>query len=455
MSETQFTNPALVLLEIPGTGADRLRAAFGAPSATRRVSALGTTSAPRIAVICHPYIRFQTIVRSFAEGRDGQPPRIAGIPLEEAIDLLEKPQVPFDLSRDYPQAELKHALMPMTHPVHSLHRAHHVLRREKMAEDWTALSHSIALPELPDLDKMDAVSGIPATLEPRLRTLYATDFELLGYTPQDTAPVAASRLPSPPELPSVWDLWPTFFESRSIAKDHAPNALPDPDVPLVPFLQTRVAGRRGRTWTGREEDLIQHFKKLQPEFADASRLAHLLAATIVVLRRAPDCAEALQLFQRILSDHSAAIAPQLKLRWLASVCDTLADHGVDQGQRALGLAGSLLANTLKLSESERRIYGPNRPWPPKVRWSSGGPLFDGMITYWVEKGEMIAHMRDRLQRVASQDPSVGPIVVEVMERAHRNNTVYRRFAAMAGHPSPPLMDPALRAELKALLADAL
>ncbi|MDJ0859886.1 MAG: hypothetical protein QNJ03_12445 [Dinoroseobacter sp.] len=451
MSSSLYSNPDLLLLDIPGTGVVRIKDVLGTPVATRRMAHLPAT-APRIAVVRHPFDRFVAVYSAFTDPADDKPPLISDLSMADAVTLLETAQIPFDRSRAYPQADMKHALMPMTHPVNRLHEAEHILRAENLSHDWSELGFNTlqSISDEPPLPR-----DIPPDIAARLQSLYAEDFDHLGYTQDLSHPIAAPVKPNPPAEPLVWDQWPALFEDEALKADRAQDALPDTNVPLEPFRDVKVAGRRGPTWTGRDADLITHFRKLQPEFADASRLAHLLAACIVVLRRAPDCAEALELFHRIMKNHAQDVVSQMNLRWLASVSDTLADHGVTQGQRALGIAGSLLANTLKLTETERRVYGPSRPWPPKVRWSKGGPLFDGMITFWVEKGEMIDRMRARLNDVASEDQVAGPVVSEIMQRAHRHDTVYRRFAEMAGQPSPQVMDAELQADLRALLRDAL
>jgi hypothetical protein len=255
--------------------------------------------------------------------------------------------------------------------------------------------------------------------------------------------------------PQVWDLWPAFFDQRDVRIEAAADALPAQDVPLAAFATAVTGGRRGATWAGREANLIRHFRKLQPEFADQSRLAHLLGSVIVVLRRAPDCTEAVALFNAITEGYAPQLAREMKLRWLVSVCDSFADHGASQAQRAMGIAGSLLANTLKLTETERKIYDIPRPWPPKARWGKGGALFDGMISYWVEKGEMIDLMTARLEAVCAGDPQAGPFTREILARAHRHNTVYRRLVSQAGKTPPPRLDPGLQAELRRLVNEML
>ncbi|MEM1076888.1 MAG: hypothetical protein AAGI09_00060 [Pseudomonadota bacterium] len=447
MTSYRYANPDLVLLDIPGTGSMEVRAVLSAPVETRRVTRMQAPDLPVLALVAHPFLRFARILEAFATRQDRtSAPRLPGLTAESALDILENPRAPLDHSRAYPQAQLKAALAPQTHPIRHLHSATRVLRTEDpFPED---------LPSFTALDRPETLPDWPVEIRDRLTRIYAEDFALLGYAPDDIAPQRAiAQIPTP--APQVWDLWPAFFDHQDVRIDTAAEALPPPDVDLAPFAESLVGGRRGNTWAGREPNLIRHFRKLQPEFADQSRLTHLLAAVVVILRRDPDCTEAAELFHKITEGYSTQLASEMKLRWLVSITDSFADHGRNQGQRAMGIAGSLLANTLKLSETERRIYAVPRPWPPQRRLAGGGPLFDGMITYWVEKGEMITLMTQRLDRVCADDPQAGPFTREILRRAHRNNTVYRRLSQLAGTSPPPLLDAELTEELEKLTSDLL
>lgn len=456
MSSQKYENPDVIVLDIPGTGADTLRRSLGAPKMQRLISGFPEApDTPRIACVCHPVTRLNSVVASFATPETpGARPRLPGLTLEGALEILENPRAPFDHSRTYPQAQLKAALMPQTHPVYRLHEADHLIRIECFDQDYARAAAACALP-IPTAPELKPAPSAPAPhVMARIARFYAVDFDFLGYHRDADRPVEAPRRPPDPGA-QVWDLWPAFFEQQDIRADTPADALPKPGVPLAPFADALTGGRRGDTWAGREANFIRHFRKLQPEFSDQSRLAHLLGATIVVLRRVPDCAEAAQLFHEITESYAKELASEMKMRWLVSVCDSFADHGRGQAQRAMGIAGSLLANTLKLSETERRIYDVPRPWPPQKRWANGGTLFDGMITYWVEKGEMIDLMTARLERVCNDDPQAGPFTREILRRAHRHNTVYKRLGALAGQTAPPLLDPEVQAEIRELIDEIL
>ncbi len=214
------------------------------------------------------------------------------------------------------------------------------------------------------------------------------------------------------------------------------------------FLDEVIPGRPTGSWAGRSENLIDHFHKIQPEFAGASRLSHLLACTIVVLRRNPDCENARLLLWRILDEQFDAILSEMSLRWLVAVADTLADIGRTISERAVALNASVFANSTKLYESELMIFHPKRPWPPKKRISTGGVLFDGMRTYWTKKGDLIENMFDRSLKLAEIEPIAGKLLLEVIERLKRGPTVYRRFTRIAGEPDVPMLEEDVKRRLQ-------
>ena len=233
----------------------------------------------------------------------------------------------------------------------------------------------------------------------------------------------ASDLPPDFASPEVDALWPALRGAGEVLTGAA--ALPAADVPLGPFLSP-IPGTAGRTWASRHRDLARHFRALEPEFAGRARIAHLLACTIVVLRRQPDDAHARALFARITAERGPAVAAAMNLRWLTSVCDTFCDVGTPL-ERATALNGTLIANLVKLAETERRQFAAPRDWPPKAMFNNGGPLFDGVITYWVGKGEMIGNLLDRAEAVLADANAASPFVAEIIGRLALNDTVLRRM----------------------------
>jgi len=248
--------------------------------------------------------------------------------------------------------------------------------------------------------------------------------------------------------PSIQQLWPLFFTDQVAMISDAQNILPALGIDLSIFAKTTIEGKRASNWSGRDKNFNAHFHKLQPEFSGTSWLSFLLACCIVTIRRSGRDSIGFPLFQRIITEYTEQVCTELNSRWLVSVCDTLADFGANDTQRALGLSGALLANTVKLYETERRMFHPKRPWPPKARTGNNGPLFDGLIGFWVEKGDMIHNLITRIESVSATEPVGGAFVREILFRLIKNDTAFRRIPELAGKKELPLIDDDLRARLE-------
>lgn len=218
-----------------------------------------------------------------------------------------------------------------------------------------------------------------------------------------------------------------------------------------------LPGPQAKGWPGRERDLAAHLDRLRPEFGQRSAAAHLLASVIVVLRRDPGDTHAQALFTRLTTELGDRLAPEISLRWLISVCDTVADLPASAlAERALAMMGAGLANLVKLAETERRIYYPPRPWPPVGRFDIGHEMFDGLKAYWPERGDMVSNLLDRLAGVLD-DPEaarlpVTPFVVEILLRLTSAETVIGRFEALRGQARLPQVSDDLRRRLASLMS---
>ncbi|MEM7616205.1 MAG: hypothetical protein AAF245_14220, partial [Pseudomonadota bacterium] len=387
---------------------------------------------PRFAVVRAPKARFLSAVRMFkfgvAEPDDFyHTPALPDLTLSQALDILEDPAVPYDRTYRTPLANLKHHLLPQTHPFQCLDAATDILRFEHLAEDFAAFATQIGLRQtLPHVRKgssrQDALSFTPEE-EARFHALFADDYRLLGYDEAETQVRPIGSFPArPATLP---DLWPAIFSDRKISIEEGAAALPAVDVPLPLFTRTPLPGPPGQTWAGRKPDLPQHFKALAGEFRGSSYLAYLVACTMVVVRRAKDDTtrdHALALFQRCLDERHETLWPALNLRWLTSVADTLVDHGTTPQVRALAGAATLLANTAKLAETERAFYHPAPTWPPRHRFRNRTALFDGVITYGTKRGDMIGNLGARVEDLAALDPVAGALLREVFRRIQTEDT---------------------------------
>lgn len=194
--------------------------------------------------------------------------------------------------------------------------------------------------------------------------------------------------------------------------------------------------RRGKVFGARRPDFFEHMNEVRSEFLDRSELLFIHAGCVVALRRRLAVDHFLPLYLRLWREEKDFLLRELSLRWLVSACDTLVDRGETPVQRAVALSGSLLANSMKLAETERlraRPAGDDAAVPPRA---PTGDLFDGMTTFR-PGGDMVDNLFRRLAQVATLDDVAGPILQEVGRRVRQADTVVRRLAGPGASGDAP------------------
>ncbi|MDE4276778.1 sulfotransferase family 2 domain-containing protein [Phaeobacter gallaeciensis] len=456
MTNFVLKNPSVVLVHLPKTGGTSVRNALGGNVERRFFGHLPKDyrHLTSLAIIREPKARFLSAFRMFKygnklEGDYYAEPRWPDLTVSKALDVLEDPWIGYDRSQRSLDWNLKHHLLPQTHPFNCLHVARTIIRFETLDADFSRFCETMGLSA--ELPQLRGSFGKQLPEEPwsnadneRFEKMFGDDYHHLGYgteeAGQDSEHFIYKLDQTRPTDQTVYDLWPVYFSDQKVSVQDAATSLPREDCALEPFADEIIPGERSTTWAGRSKDLIEHFHRLQPEFSGASRLSHLLACTIVVLRRDAECQSARTMFWRIMDEQFEVIRSELSLRWLVSISDTIADFGRTPGEQAVGLNASVFANSTKLYESELTVFHPKRPWPPKKRMSPGGDLFDGLITFWTEKGDLIENMFNRSSKIAEMEPTAGKVLNEVLERLRRGPTVYRRFSRIAGKPTVPVIE---------------
>ncbi len=184
---------------------------------------------------------------------------------------------------------------------------------------------------------------------------------------------------------------------------------------------------------GAAVNLDEHLAKVRREFIGQSELLYQHAMLIVMIRREADVKANYDRFKRMWLAERDFLVSHLDVRWLISACDTFIDLDDDPVLRAVAMNGPLLANTVKLSETERYIKGvtadtPDRQESLDALWTHRVGLFDGVAGFIPGTDDTLRNMRWRLDDVCGLHP-LGVVVMEIFERLQRdgNDNVYLRF----------------------------
>ncbi len=204
--------------------------------------------------------------------------------------------------------------------------------------------------------------------------------------------------------------------------------------------EMNVPGRSPVRAYGRRHDLDDHLAMLEADFAGRPMIALYHAALIVLIRRGIDAERSLQRFFALWDGHADRLLRDLDTRWLVSAAGTFMEHGRDPGEVGMGLTGNLMLNIIKLYETERH-FTPDTTL--RIPYLDAGvddearraarrpaPLLDGMDTFVVGHGDLVANLFTVVRGVAAQYGVAGRILLELLDRSRGMDTVLHRFAEL-------------------------
>lgn len=144
---------------------------------------------------------------------------------------------------------------------------------------------------------------------------------------------------------------------------------------------------------------------------------------IVQLRRQNNVEQNWQAFQKIIAKNLNQVCSELDTRWLISVADTYADFGSPVEQRN-ALYISMIANFEKLWATHLLMYDlkPNIERTNKLRNNETIPLWDGMYSFNINRGDMTRNLFGRLFEFQKETPVLEKILETVLKRMIENET---------------------------------
>lgn len=178
---------------------------------------------------------------------------------------------------------------------------------------------------------------------------------------------------------------------------------------------------------GRKEVFEAHIEMLEKEFSQRTLLEFYCVWLIVKIRRKIDLESSVESFFLLWEHEKDFLTQHLSSRWLVSVCDTYIDYTNSKDELGYAFGSVLLMNTIKLYETEQKMY----QWKivphdivlvrPKIQ------LFDGMTAYSAKGGDMIANMMQRVEEKMSQEIVTASIYKELIQRCTKMDTVFSRM----------------------------
>ncbi|HSH96052.1 MAG TPA: hypothetical protein VK968_18035 [Roseimicrobium sp.] len=193
----------------------------------------------------------------------------------------------------------------------------------------------------------------------------------------------------------------------------------DPRLGIIP-------GERPVRLKGHRPLIDEHITMLRAEFIGRPEVCYLLGCQIVRLRRGVDPQLDWNVFIQLIADYEEVLYKNLNLRWLISICDTYADYG-DQNEQLAGVCLSSFVNLIKLSETERLHMVDPMLRPAALM--SPKPLWDGMMSYNMPKGDMPRNLFARMDRNLRHAPRIHRLWLEIFSRLKSSDNLLSRLAA--------------------------
>jgi len=178
-------------------------------------------------------------------------------------------------------------------------------------------------------------------------------------------------------------------------------------------------------------DLDLHLAAVAAEEPTLSQLQLDVIREIVYLRRRIDSNEHLARFRSLLDEGGTDLLDSFSTRWLVSIADTFVDFGTGS-ERGNAMIVVVLANITKLAETERLILKDPTVDPERQREfvTPGTPLWDGMTSYALNKGDMPSNMWFRVRTLMAETPVLSFVFETVLSRMATANTLIGRLAAL-------------------------
>lgn len=190
-----------------------------------------------------------------------------------------------------------------------------------------------------------------------------------------------------------------------------------------------VDGTPGPLVVGRRANVRDQLELIRTEFSGKSELCYELAKTIVLIRRELDLSDNVGRFFEILNYDSSDLIKSLSVRWLTSVCDTIADHGAIQ-QRSAAVCMSTFVNLVKLAETERLLSTVSEISESSYLENWPHDLGDGLSSYHIHRGDLVRNLISRINRCLNNEPLLEQVFGEIVSRFQASENMLSRLAKL-------------------------
>jgi hypothetical protein len=150
---------------------------------------------------------------------------------------------------------------------------------------------------------------------------------------------------------------------------------------------------------------------------------------IVQLRRQNNTDQHWPIFKQLIEDNLEQVCNGLDTRWLISIADTYSDYG-NPTEKRNALYISMIANFEKLWATNLLMYDLklNNERLKKLKNNEVIPLWDGMYSFNINRGDMTRNLFGRLFELQKETPVLEKVLETVLQRMQKNETTLANLA---------------------------
>ncbi len=184
-------------------------------------------------------------------------------------------------------------------------------------------------------------------------------------------------------------------------------------------------------------DTDKNISAVRSEFVGKPEVCHQLVKHIICLRRRIDVEHNYAEFTKLLEQYKDTLLEHMDVRWLISICDTVADHGTPLEQSiAMNIVATIQSTNITTTVLST-CKDPNmiaQRMVTDVKY----PTWGGMITCDMYTGDTIYNMMQRLDSVIAQHSLLNSIWCHIKTVANQNAERIAEQIICQNHKNPKM-----------------
>ncbi len=184
-------------------------------------------------------------------------------------------------------------------------------------------------------------------------------------------------------------------------------------------------------------DTDENITAVRSEFVGKPEVCHQLVKHIIYCRRNIDTKHNYTEFCRLLEQYADTLLEHMDVRWLISICDTLADYGTPL-ERSIAMNIVCVIQSTNITTTVLSTCADSSMLGARMVTDVKYPTWGGMITCDMYTGDTIYNMMCRLDRVIAQHSLLNSIWCRIKTVANQNPERIAEQIICQNHKNPKM-----------------